>query len=70
MHQAGIKALTAKIERRHDDCIGALYEMESASEQVLKLLDEITTDFDQLQQNQITSTLKNSDQQQNNIELF
>lgn len=70
VHQAGIKALTAKIERRHDDCIGALYEMESASEQVLKLLDEITTDFDQLQQNQISSTLKNSDQQQNNIELF
>jgi hypothetical protein len=70
VHRAGIKALTAKLERRHDDCIAALHEMENASDQVLKLLDEISADFDQLLQNEILTMIPGSAASDNNIELF
>ncbi len=55
VHQQGIKALTAKNERRHEDCILALFNMEHASRQVLQLLDELTADYIQLVQNEISA---------------
>ncbi len=51
VHQQGIVALKAKDERRHEDCILALFNMEEASRKVLDLLDDISGDYvDYLQQ--------------------
>lgn len=45
VHKEGIKALTAKSEKRHEDCIASLYNMEKASRDVLDLLDHLAADF-------------------------
>lgn len=68
VHRAGIAALTAKAEKRHDDCVGALYEMENASEQVLNLLDEINVDYDRLLKDEID--ISQTGDSGENIELF
>jgi len=70
VHQQGIIALTAKKEKRHEDCIEALFHMENASQQVLKLLDDITTDYSLHLQSEIRSTAGNMDEDSNNIEMF
>lgn len=69
VHQDGIKALTAKIEKRHEDCITALYSMELASREVLDLLDAIADDYAEFVMNQ---ALETSAQKQgtDNIEMF
>ena len=48
VHSAGIRALRAKVEGRHEDCIAALHEMEVASIEVLRLLDLIAADYKEL----------------------
>ncbi len=48
VHSAGIRALNAKAEGRHEDCIEALHQMELASIEVLRLLDLIAADYKQL----------------------
>ena len=53
VHQQGINALKAKSEKRHEDCIVALFNMEEASRQVLDLLDKLTTDYSDQVQHQI-----------------
>ena len=44
VHQSGIKAMTAKNEKRHEDCIADLHEMELASREVIDLMDALATD--------------------------
>ena len=52
VHSAGIEALRAKSEGRHEACIIALNEMEKASVEVLRLLDIIAADYKELIQSQ------------------
>jgi uncharacterized coiled-coil DUF342 family protein len=44
VHQSGIKAMTAKNENRHYDCIVHLHDMELASREVIDLMDELAID--------------------------
>ncbi len=67
VHLSGIRALTAKQENRHEDCIAELFIMEHASEQVLGILDKITIDYDRHLQDEISAAIANSNE---NIELF
>ena len=69
VHLSGTRALTAKLENRHEDCIAELFVMEHASEQVLSILDEITIDYDRHLQNEISAAISSSDTNEN-IELF
>ena len=55
VHSAGIDALRAKAEGRHEDCIAALHEMELASIEVLRLLDLIAADYKELIHSQTES---------------
>ncbi len=48
VHEQGIRALQAKREGRHEDCIAALHLMEKASIEVLRLLDDIANDYRKL----------------------
>ncbi len=48
VHSAGIRALRAKHEGRHEDCIEALHQMELSSIDVLRLLDLIAAAFKEL----------------------
>ncbi len=70
VHKAGIKALVAKKEKRHDDCISALYEMENASVEVLHLLDSISGDYDNLVQSQNRTEQETKSNGGSDIELF
>jgi hypothetical protein len=44
VHQSGIKAMNAKREKQHYDCIIYLHEMEQASREVIDLMDELALD--------------------------
>lgn len=44
VHQSGILAMKAKYERRHEDCIAHLYDMEQASCEVIDLMDALAID--------------------------
>lgn len=44
VHQSGIQAMRAKNERRHEECILHLYDMEIASREVIDLMDELAID--------------------------
>ena len=48
IHAAGLRALVAKSERRHEDCISALHEMESASNDMIMLLDDMAESYKQM----------------------
>lgn len=67
VHQSGIKALQAKIERRHEDCVEALYEMEQASREVLGHLDNIAVSYSDYYMQQSKQNAMTSD---NDIEFF
>lgn len=70
VHQQGIAAIKAKNEKRHIDCITALYNMEQASQQVLELLDKLETDYSQHIQQEIHSGLAGGSAQNDDIEMF
>lgn len=70
VHRQGIIALTAKSERRHEDCIYALFNMEDASRQVLELLDQLTDDYSQHLQNEISNSVNPESENSDGIELF
>lgn len=70
VHRQGIIALTAKSEKRHEDCILALFHMESASQQVLELLDELTIDYSHYVQSEIQTVPTGSDDSSGEIEMF
>ncbi len=53
VHQSGIKAMQAKNEKRHEDCIFALYEMEIASQQVIDLMDLLALDSHRIHDDQM-----------------
>jgi uncharacterized coiled-coil DUF342 family protein len=44
VHQTGIKAMIAKKEKRHEDCIAHLHAMELASCEVIDMMDELALD--------------------------
>ncbi len=48
VHAAGIRALNAKANGQHEDCIESLHQMEEASIEVLNLLDVIAADYNRL----------------------
>ncbi len=48
VHQSGIKAMTAKHEKQHYDCIIYLHEMEEASREVIDLMDDLALDSHQI----------------------
>ncbi len=54
-HRAGSRALAAKSQDQHEACIAALHDLEAASHQVLSLLDEVATDYDQMIQQETAS---------------
>jgi len=47
LHAAGVKALQAKSEQRHEDCITCLHDMESASREMIELLDALAESYKQ-----------------------
>ncbi len=53
VHRQGILALQAKFDKRHEDCIEALFGMESASREVLNLLSALELDYEQHVHDQI-----------------
>ncbi len=55
VHSAGIRALQAKDEGRHEDCIEALHQMELSSIEVLRLLDLIAAAYKELIHSQTES---------------
>ena len=53
VHQSGVKAMQAKNEKRHEDCIFHLYEMEVASQQVIDLMDLLALDSHHIHEQQV-----------------
>lgn len=71
VHEAGTRALTAKREKRHVDCIGALYEMEMASREVLQILDTMNDTYKDLLISQTGGGQQaNSQNADSDIEMF
>ncbi len=67
-HHAGNRALAAKQQDRHEDCIAALHDMEAASHQVLSLLDQVAARYDEMTQRETpTDTDVSND---GDVELF
>jgi len=70
VHSQGIIAIHAKSDKRHEDCIEALYHMEKASQKVLGLLDELTTDYSAHIQKEINAGSSNGSGNSGDIEMF
>jgi len=53
VHQSGVKAMKAKNEKRHVDCIADLHDMELASREVIDLMDQLAIDSHNINEEEI-----------------
>lgn len=66
VHAEGVKAITAKREQRHEDCIAALFSMEKASREVIDLLDQVSRNYLELN----LSAEDQANSEEGDIEMF
>jgi hypothetical protein len=68
LHEAGVKALKAKSEQQHEECITHLHAMENASRHLIEVLDEMAGNYKDMIMQQTNESVHAD--QTGDIELF